>query len=260
MRPGESFKNADVAECYRFRPEYPDDIYNKLVGLSRRKNSVLDLGCGTGKIARRLHKSFRSVTAIDASLAMLEVAKELPGGDSNNITWNHGLAESIKSEGPFDLIVAAASIHWMDHSVLFPRLLEVANADHIFANVNGDGAHQPPWDEPWDEFLSRWIFILRGEQYEPRKRNSEFEQYMTEYRNWINVLGNSTATRNVIQSIDQFIMCQHSRDTFAPSKLGSQIGQFDEELREILEPHADGDRIVYQVQTQLEWGRIKPSP
>ena len=122
MRPGQAFEAADVVDNYQFRPEYPAQIYDQLIALSPARDSVLDIGCGTGKIARGLSAVFRSVTAVDASRAMLRTAKDL-AGDVTNITWIQGLAESaIGDTGPFDLVVAAASIHWMDHDQLLPRL------------------------------------------------------------------------------------------------------------------------------------------
>ena len=260
MRPGQSFENADVARNYTCRPEYPAEVYKKLVALSPSNTNALDLGCGTGKIARGLCQSFESITAVDASASMLQVAKELQGEGVSNINWVHGLAESVDiGVGPYDLIVAAASIHWMDHTILFPRLLDGVRHEHVFAIVDGDGAHEPPWQQQWDDFLATWILKLKGEIYEPDREESEFEQYMTRYRDWIDVKGEVIYEREVSQSIDQFIRCQHSRDTFAPSKLGSQIGLFDAETRSILEPHAEDELLTYTLQTRVEWGVIKSS-
>ncbi|XOV83317.1 MAG: methyltransferase domain-containing protein [bacterium] len=87
MRPGQSFGNADVVDNYRFRPEYPAEIYEKLVALAPTHTHALDLGCGTGKIARGISPSFESVTVIDASEVMIGVAKRLDTHNSSNINW-----------------------------------------------------------------------------------------------------------------------------------------------------------------------------
>lgn len=259
MRLGQSFEDADVADNYRFRPEYPAEVYEKLIALSPSATRALDLGCGTGKIARGLSSSFDSVTAIDASKSMLRVATELQQKGISNIRWVQGLAESTDLVGgPFDLVVAAAAIHWMDHAVLFPRLFNNVRANHVFAIVEGDGAHQPPWRSAWDEFLTKWIFQIKGESYEPDREDSDFNRFMTRYRGWIDVKGEVIAEHVVTQSIDEFIRCQHSRDTFAPSKMEMHIVDFDKELRALLEPHADDESITYAVRTRVEWGAIKP--
>ena len=80
MRLGQSFENADLVDYYRFRPAYPPEITSQLIALSPRRNCALDLGCGTGKMARSLSSAFGSVVAVDASAAMLAVAQELTEG------------------------------------------------------------------------------------------------------------------------------------------------------------------------------------
>ncbi len=258
MRPGQSFESAEVARNYLHRPEYPDEVYEKLIALTPGRASALDLGCGTGKIARNISRSFESVTAIDASAPMLEIASRLQDEAAGNIAWVHGLAEAADIRGgPFDLIVAGASIHWMDHAVLFPKLRKDVRHDHVFATVDGDGAHRPPWKRAWDDFLAKWILELKGERYAPDDASSDYARFMTRYRDWIEIRGEMFAERAVSQSIDHFVRCQHSRNTFAPSVLGARQARFDDELRAILEPHAQQQTITYRVRTRVEWGSIK---
>lgn len=259
MRSGQSFEDAEVANAYRYRPDYPRQIFEKLTALSPNHQSVLDLGCGTGKIARGLAGSFESVTALDASQEMLRIGQSLQRESTSNIRWIHGLAETARFNGkPFDLIVAAASIHWMDHSVVFPRLVSMVRACHVFAVVDGDGAFEPPWREEWDDFLRYWIPEVKGERYEPENVESAFVTQMTKYRDWVEVT-NETAVMSdpVTQSVQEFVACQHSRDTFAPARLGSRLQRFDTELTALLAPYATDGSITYSVRTLLTWGSLK---
>ena len=192
---------------------------------------------------------------------MLRVARTQQRNGATNITWVHDLAESANLVGsPFDLVVAAASIHWMDHSIVFPRLSSAVRADHVIAIVDGDGAFELPWEDAWDEFLAYWIYQLKGETYEPGRTDTAFATRMTRYREWIDVEGeiNEVADK-ITQPIASFIACQHSRDTFAPSKLGARMDEFDAGLRTILEPHANDGALTYSVRTRLEWGSIRTS-
>jgi SAM-dependent methyltransferase len=261
-RPGESFEDLEVAEAYLHRPDYAEDVYRKLVEVSHNHRSLLDLGCGTGKMSRRLPGHFLSVTAIDPSSQMLRVACAQEALNPDRITWIHGLAEDVPFDGaPFDLIVAAASIHWMNHAVVFPKLLSCVNADHVFAAVDGDGAYKPAWQAEWNWFLVRWIYELKGEAFEPNRPDSAFQRRMNSYRRWLDVAGEFAAISDPIhQRVEDFIACQHSRDTFAPAKLGSRLAQFDGELRAILEPYADEGVLSYSVQSNLVWGTIRNEP
>ncbi|WP_246706619.1 hypothetical protein [Rhizobium leguminosarum] len=50
---------------------------------------------------------------------------------------------------------------------------------------------------------------------------------------------------------------QHSRDTFAPSKLGDRMATFDAELSELLRAYSNDDRLSFVVRTRIVWGEIK---
>ena len=261
MRPGQSFESIEVAEHYKYRPDYPSELFAKLYELSAHHRRALDLGCGTGKVARRICELFDSVTAVDASASMLSAAKELEDKGSQNISWVCSLAEEADfADCSFDLIIAAASVHWMDHELLFPRLLRHVADDHVFAVIDGDGAYQPPWQNDWNDFLRKWIFELKGESYESGERNSSFEKKMKRHREWMSLEGEASFEHNFSQTVEDFIRCQFSRDTFAPSKLGGRIQEFSEDLRQVVSPHADDeDMLAYRVQSRLEWGKIRPA-
>ncbi|MAV26165.1 MAG: hypothetical protein CMQ05_08600 [Gammaproteobacteria bacterium] len=111
----------------------------------------------------------------------------------------------------------------MDHAKLFPRLLDQVSADHVFVTVDGDGAHNPPWESAWNQFLAKWISRVKDEAYEPDNSESDFRRHMTRHRDWIDISGTLNFDHGVSQSIHDFIQCQHSRDTFAPSNLGAEI-------------------------------------
>lgn len=178
-------------------------------------------------------------------------------GDAPNIEWIEGLAEEFPIEGcTFDLTVAAASIHWMDHSRLFPRLAAHACPGHVVAVVSGDDAFEPPWQADWQAFLRKWVPEVTGQPFDPAGKSLEWESYGAH----LDTQGREDfISAPFEQSVSEFILCQHSRDTFAPSKLGPRLTAFDAELEEILRPHATAGRLTYRVRTKLVWGTIKSS-
>ena len=73
--------------------------------------NVLDVGCGTGEILKRIHRRYPevSLTGVDISEKMLEVAK-VKIGNKATLLWAD--AEMLPfSDATFDLIVCSDSFH-----------------------------------------------------------------------------------------------------------------------------------------------------
>ncbi len=221
--------------------------------LTTGRRRLLDLGCGPGKLSRPLAAHFALVTAVDPSAAMLRQARQEPGGEAANIRWLEGKAEEVALGAPdLDLITAGASLHWIDHARLLPKLKGLVGADHAFAIVEGDGAHRPPWRDDWTEFLRRWIRILRNEDLEPDRH----DRWLAGLKPWLDITADSFFTAPVQQSVEDFVRCQHSRQTFAPAAMGRRLAAFDAELTELLAPHATDGLLDYTVGTRVSSGRL----
>ncbi len=78
---------------------------------------IVDLGCGTGLLTRRLATAGRSVTGIDPSPTMLDWARRQPGADA--VTWIEGDATSIPPTGDADLVLCTgnAIMHLNPHDL-----------------------------------------------------------------------------------------------------------------------------------------------
>nr|WP_017964933.1 class I SAM-dependent methyltransferase [Rhizobium leguminosarum] len=256
-RRGSSFSETDVVANYRYRPPYPDAVFRKLLAIAPRSQHLLDIGCGPGKISRALAGASTTVTAVDLSEQMIALGGSLPGGNALNIRWVESFAEDFPTGGEsFDLTVAAASIHWMDHGRLFPHLLANATAGHVMAVISGDDPFEPPWQSDWHSFLRKWVPEVTGQPFDHDKRSEGMRSYLS----YFNLCGSEqfVSERPFEQSVADFISCQHSRDTFAPSKLGDQIASFDAELSELLRSYSTDDRLSFIVRTGIVWGEIKP--
>jgi ubiquinone/menaquinone biosynthesis C-methylase UbiE len=66
--------------------------------------SVLDLACGTGRVALPIAEAGVRVTGIDASPAMLEVARQKRAG-ADNPTWIEGDMTSFELDQRFGLVI-----------------------------------------------------------------------------------------------------------------------------------------------------------
>jgi trans-aconitate 2-methyltransferase len=125
----------DPAQYERFKAEreLPFVDASALIGPLREGSRIIDLGCGTGALTRKLadaHPTAR-VLGIDTSPQMLEEAK---GRERPGLRFVRGAIEAVDQIGPdligevsddprWDLVFSHAAIHWVpDHERLVPRL------------------------------------------------------------------------------------------------------------------------------------------
>ncbi|GEM_PF-3621096 len=130
------FQDQSVVDRYHLRPAYPPETFTVLNELiADEPRVILDLGCGTGNIARPLaaYETVERIDAVDLSLPMIERGKTLPGGDSPKIRWRHGRAEDVELNLPYALVTAGESLHWMTWDVVLPRLARVLTPHGVLA-------------------------------------------------------------------------------------------------------------------------------
>ena len=103
MPPDEDklYQDPELAQFYDLENGWADD-FEYCLQLAETAQSVLDLGCGTGQLAARLAAG-RGVVGIDPAAAMLEVARQRPGGEA--VTWVQADARSLRLGQRFDLVV-----------------------------------------------------------------------------------------------------------------------------------------------------------
>jgi len=112
----------DPAQYEKFKREREAPFADALGLVARREGlRVIDLGCGTGELTRRLADALPSseVVGLDSSAEMLARAQAhaRPG-----LRFVERAIEQL--DGEWDLIFSHAALHWVeDHARLIPRLM-----------------------------------------------------------------------------------------------------------------------------------------
>ncbi|MGM5483198.1 MAG: class I SAM-dependent DNA methyltransferase [Nanobdellota archaeon] len=96
----------------KFRVEYPDEFIDYLIDkIPLKKNSVVcDLGCGTGKFAKKIINNVKHVDGVDTSENMLSIANNL----GEKLTTINSSANSFLDFQKYDAIFISHSFHWMN--------------------------------------------------------------------------------------------------------------------------------------------------
>jgi SAM-dependent methyltransferase len=217
------FQEPDVVASYPNRPPYPQETIDELARLAVR-GAVVDAGCGTGELARRLAALVERVDAVDVSAPMLELARLLP--DAHRVQWVHGAIEDAQLEPPYDLVVAGDSVHWFDWEVALPRIFELAPR---FAIVRRD------WFKGNDDVVARlrpvWAAHGWNKGFRPLDPITELER-----RGLLRIVTvYESPTETWRPSQDEIVGLHFSQSGFARERLADPDG-FDRDLREALGP------------------------
>lgn len=167
------------AQYDRFRDERIQPFFDVLAFVRPRPGMrVVDLGCGTGELTRALHRRLeaRETLGIDSSEAMLEKSQAY-AGEGLRFERRDIMAFIDDPQGPWDLIISNAALHWVPlHEHLLRRLtlglapggqiaVQVpANHDHPSQVVAGEVAGEAPFREALAGYLRRTP-VLPPEEY-----------------------------------------------------------------------------------------------
>lgn len=154
-----------VQDFGRHRAGFPESLFDRLagfgVGLSGQR--VIDLGTGTGALARELAKRGCSVTGVDISAELIEAAKRLDEAAGVKAEYREGNAEDTGLDsGIADVVTAAQCWHWFNGTAVAREVTRLLKPDGKIAIIQFDWlpladsvvahtedlirAHNPEWD------------------------------------------------------------------------------------------------------------------
>lgn len=242
------FADAGVAEAYPHRTPYAPETYDVLVGLlAAGPAAVLDLGAGTGDLARHLAPRVARVDALDPSAPMIAKGRTLPGGDAPNLRWLVGRAEDTPPDGPYGLVTAGESLHWMDWETVLPRLADAVAPDAVLAIVNREWVH-PPWQEGLWALIETHSTMTTWHTY-------DLIALLTE-RGLFDPVGSfHSAPRSTRQSVDDYVESYHSRSSLTRAALTPEsAAAFGGGLRAVVAPWAADGTVETETISHITWG------
>jgi SAM-dependent methyltransferase len=116
----------------QYRSGYPEAFYDLLaaLGIGTPGQRILDLGTGTGVLARAFAKRGAQVTGVDISVPQIAAAKVLAAQQGLEIVFRVCAAEEVAfPDGSFEVISAGQSWLYFDAAVMIPKVLKLLVED-----------------------------------------------------------------------------------------------------------------------------------
>lgn len=197
-----SDKTFRAVDYNKFRPTYPQSIFDKVISYHGKKiNLLIDLGCGPGEGTLPFAKfdQVEQVIGTDASQVMVDLASNL--NTYEKVSFEKATGEDLSvigiEDNSVDVITAAECSHWFNHEIWFREMSRVlkdggtlAYWSYIDAGIMEDPVANeineqfiyldprycgPLWQQPGKEHLR---IGMRGVDYFLSK-NKNFEQIET---------------------------------------------------------------------------------
>jgi SAM-dependent methyltransferase len=243
------FQDASVVAAYVHRPPYPAAVFDLLEELvSGQPRAVLDIGCGTGDIARPLVERVARLDALDVSEPMIAAGKAQRGGDHPQLRWIVGCFEDIPLDPPYGLVTAGQSLHWTDWDIALPRIGSVLAAGAYLAIIERE-LLPAPWDAGVLELIQRYSTNV---DFVPYNLIDELVQ-----RDLFAVSGDRrTAPVPFQQSVEAYIESFHSMNGLSRERMSADAATaFDGGVRDLLGRHGCHGSVSTHVMGRVIWGR-----
>ncbi|MGL4858747.1 MAG: class I SAM-dependent methyltransferase [Enterobacteriaceae bacterium] len=143
------------------------------------KLSIIDLGCGTGSVARAVQEKFphAQITCVDISPKMLEMATQKIGAEHQFI---HCDFDNFTFPDRYDLVISSLALHHLetesDKGVFYKKIFDALRPGGMFINIDivlaGDAQLQ-------DVYMEKWIAFMR----EAVSEREITEQWLPTYEN-----------------------------------------------------------------------------
>jgi len=153
-----SFKDhfsKQAADYARFRPGYPQELFDYLVSIAPSRRLAWDCGTGNGQAAAGLASVFDAVIATDAS------EKQITNAELHErVDYRVAPAEDSSIDfGTVDLIMVAQALHWFDLDRFYAEARRVLKSDGVLAASAYNLLHINP---AIDEVVNRYYYEVVG--------------------------------------------------------------------------------------------------
>ncbi len=150
----------------RFRPTYPDALFDWIAQVAPRRDLALDVATGNGQAALPLARRFRRVVATDASAQQLSHA-----APQHNLEYRQAFAHaSGLPRASVDAVTVAQALHWLDRDAFYGEARRVLGPGGVVVAWCYSLMRIAP---AIDEIVNRFYRDVVGSYWPPQRRLTE---------------------------------------------------------------------------------------
>ena len=242
-----------AADYDRFRLPYAEGLIDLVrTELATEGNGVLvDLGAGTGQVARTLRPFYERVIAIDAEPDMVKYGRTRSERELDGIEWRLARAEGADfPSGTVDVVASGNAFHRFDRPVVVANAARWLPAEGAIVVLWSDGPLRR--DEPWQIELSRvvdgWLERSGAGARIPAgwERNDYTDEVVLRDAGFDRQLEETTTVRHA-WTVDTILGFLHATSFASRAALSEHIDAFDADVRDALLTVDPGGVFAQQV-------------
>ena len=159
--------SAGAAGYARFRPRYPDELFQWLARQSPGRALAVDVGAGNGQAARALVPHFDRVVAVEPSAEQMQAGLAQYGPPGSGLDLRLGAAEALPVHASSaDLVLAAQAFHWFRRDDFFAEAARVLRPRGLLVI----GCYQLTVISPAVDRVVNELYATLDRYWEPERR------------------------------------------------------------------------------------------
>ena len=161
--------------------------------------SIIDLGCGTGTIAKRISEKYKNskIACQDISSNMIDIAKHKLS-EHKDIDFITGDFSDTDFDNKFDVVVSSLALHHLENDhrkkEFYKKIYEMLTASGVFINADvvlaSTDFHQNMNMKRWIEFMNKSIPLNKiTNNWIPRYYGEDRPARLTDQLKWLEEIG-----------------------------------------------------------------------
>jgi ubiquinone/menaquinone biosynthesis C-methylase UbiE len=188
------------------------------------------------------------VDAVEPSAEMLAIAQQRLKPNESRVSWIHAPAEVATFQGPYSLAIAAESLHWMEWSLVLPKVAAALAPRGVLVLAERASIGRMPWDDELATLIAKYS---TNQEYHPY----DLVQELTTRGLFTAIGRRTTSPAEFCQSIDDHIESMHSRNGFSRQRMTRDSAkEFDDAFRRLLERACSDGIVRLQTIVNVIWG------